>query len=476
MPLPKLPIHVSYLLLPRPILAAARRRLLPLRARPLPADPRRTVDPAPPARLPRRRRRTRPQLLPRDESPREPQAGDRRRALDTLAKHYRVTTMSEHAAAAPASHGVSIIPRRSPARQSKRDGDSSTPATLRAGPLQRPRWIGCGWSAPATRRRGSRWQPPPRGWPPRPLDLLLQRTERRYIGLRNCRRRSGWPLLFICGPPAPARRSSTRRWSITGRRISRTSAALFPRPPLSAHRLLERFVRRPKQATYRSYYGRTAGLAGTSDALHLWDRWLGADRSHAPAAIPADQQQAMQDFFAACSQLFCRPLVNQESTTSTQQRPSRRRVLPRGPLPLPHAQPPRSWPSRSSAPGKKSTAPPSSPTASPIPAATVWTQSNQSCQQVDMFEELARQQQRLPSATAFRSSSTKSSAATPQRSSAASLGSCSAENCVRMPIPAQFAPPRRQPIARGCGRATRRRVGGGEGHKKPPPPRAYRNK
>lgn len=146
-----------------------------------------------------------------------------------------------------------------------------------------------------------------------PLDALLQRAERRYISSASAGAKRQ-PLLFICGPP----RSGTTvvyQTLVNHLPVAYFSnlTALFPRSPLSAHRLLERFVPRPRQAAYRSYYGRTTGLAGTNDALHLWDRWLGADRSHAPASIPAQQQQAMQAFFAACSQSFRRPLINKNN-------------------------------------------------------------------------------------------------------------------------------------------------------------------
>ena len=58
-------------------------------------------------------------------------------------------------------------------------------------------------------------------------------------------------------------------------------ASVFPRSPLTAHRLFGRRMNRGPIA-YRSYYGRTHGWSAPNDALNLWDRWLGRDRSRVP--------------------------------------------------------------------------------------------------------------------------------------------------------------------------------------------------
>jgi hypothetical protein len=121
-------------------------------------------------------------------------------------------------------------------------------------------------------------------------------------------------LILVCGAP---RSGTTVVYQTLVRYLPvayfSNLTALFPRSPLTAQRLLGRFVaRRPSE--FHSYYGRTQGLAGTSDALFLWDRWLGADRSVAPQRIEPAQRHAMQAFFAACDEQFERPLVNKNNS------------------------------------------------------------------------------------------------------------------------------------------------------------------
>jgi hypothetical protein len=143
-----------------------------------------------------------------------------------------------------------------------------------------------------------------------PLDALLQRAERRYL---ESPAPANLPLLFICGPP----RSGTTvvyQTLVNHLPVAYLSnlTALFPRSPLTAQRLLGRFLGRSK-STARSYYGRTAGLNGTNDALYIWDRWLGAERAHPPQSLSADAQSDMQRFFAACGRLFGHALVNKNN-------------------------------------------------------------------------------------------------------------------------------------------------------------------
>jgi hypothetical protein len=143
-----------------------------------------------------------------------------------------------------------------------------------------------------------------------PLDALLQRAERRYL---ESPAQAKLPLLFICGPP----RSGTTvvyQTLVNHLPVAYLSnlTALFPRSPLTAQRLLGRFLRRP-DSTARSYYGRTAGLNGTNDALYIWDRWLGADRRRPPQSLSADAQSDMRRFFAACGRLFGHALVNKNN-------------------------------------------------------------------------------------------------------------------------------------------------------------------
>ena len=138
-----------------------------------------------------------------------------------------------------------------------------------------------------------------------PIDLLLESFERRAYRAAAPRR---FPVILVCGPP----RSGTTlllQALIQNLPVAYFDnvTALFPRSPITASRLLHRFPRPP--AGYRSYYGRTDHLSGTNDGLQLWDRWLGADRTHAPSELSPEQKQEMVRFFNAFEAWSGRPLV-----------------------------------------------------------------------------------------------------------------------------------------------------------------------
>lgn len=144
-----------------------------------------------------------------------------------------------------------------------------------------------------------------------PFDIALEPFERQLLVAPRPPRH---PLIFVCGAP----RSGTT--VVYQTLVSHLPVAyfsnltgLFPRSPLTAQRLLARFVGRTT-STYHSFYGRTQGLAGTNDALYLWDRWLGSDRSRIPTELPDDRGRAMAAFFSACDALFDLPLVNKNNS------------------------------------------------------------------------------------------------------------------------------------------------------------------
>jgi hypothetical protein len=147
-----------------------------------------------------------------------------------------------------------------------------------------------------------------------PLDAVLAPSERRLVADLANRRTPLHPLILVCGAP---RSGTTVVYQTLANHLPAAYfsnlTALFPRAPLVAQRLFGRFVAKP-QAAYNSFYGRTAGLGGTSDALHLWDRWLGADRSVIPTELTADARQSLRDFFVAASHVFDRPLVNKNNS------------------------------------------------------------------------------------------------------------------------------------------------------------------
>jgi hypothetical protein len=145
-----------------------------------------------------------------------------------------------------------------------------------------------------------------------PLDAALAPMEQRLVAEREAATKR--PLIFVCGAP----RSGTTvvyQTLVSHLPVGYFSnlTALFPRSPLAAQRLLGRFLTRPP-AAYHSFYGRTQGLAGTNDALFLWDRWLGEDRAAAPANIDEKRRAAMRSFFAACGEVLGQPLVNKNNS------------------------------------------------------------------------------------------------------------------------------------------------------------------
>ena len=139
-----------------------------------------------------------------------------------------------------------------------------------------------------------------------PLDLLLQPFEHRAYLSAPPRR---LPVVIVCGPP----RSGTTL--VAQALIENLSVAyfdnltaLFPRSPVTASRVFRRFISR-RSMGYSSYYGRTDHLSGANDALQLWDRWLGADRTHPPTELSPEQREAMVKFFDAYEAWSGLPLV-----------------------------------------------------------------------------------------------------------------------------------------------------------------------
>ena len=139
-----------------------------------------------------------------------------------------------------------------------------------------------------------------------PVDVALTLFERRLYRDSSAPTR---PILLVCGPA----RSGT---SLAAQLLIRNLpvaffdnlASVFPRSPLTARRLLGR--RRPRsEVAYRSYYGRTDGWGAPNDALNLWDRWFGRDRSRAPERLDAEARAGMSAFFGAFERETGLPLV-----------------------------------------------------------------------------------------------------------------------------------------------------------------------
>jgi len=139
-----------------------------------------------------------------------------------------------------------------------------------------------------------------------PLDLVLAIAEQwRYRKAPAPR----LPLIFICGAP---RSGTTLVEQVLIEHLPvafiNNLTAVFPRAPLTANRLFHPAAR-ARGAAYHSYYGKTVGLTGPNDGLHLWDRWLGADRTKVRTSLTPEEQRDMQRFFGAMEQTFARPIL-----------------------------------------------------------------------------------------------------------------------------------------------------------------------
>jgi hypothetical protein len=140
-----------------------------------------------------------------------------------------------------------------------------------------------------------------------PLDLLLQiREGRRYQNVSS----PEFPLIFVVGPP---RSGTTLVAQVLIAHLPvcylNNLTAVFPRSPITANVLLGKFLGPPKIA-YRSYYGKSLHLSGPNDALYIWDRWLGKDRTQVPTVLSDRAKEDMIRFFSAYQEACPKPFVN----------------------------------------------------------------------------------------------------------------------------------------------------------------------
>ena len=139
-----------------------------------------------------------------------------------------------------------------------------------------------------------------------PLDRLLEGLDRKRLAQATA---PTLRQLFICGAP---RSGTTLVYQTLIRALPvawfANLVALFPRTPLTATRLWGTVEPHPNPK-FRSYYGRTGSPRGSTDALELWDRWLGSDRTRPAPPLDYRRQEAMIKFFGAYEQISQRPLV-----------------------------------------------------------------------------------------------------------------------------------------------------------------------
>jgi hypothetical protein len=139
-----------------------------------------------------------------------------------------------------------------------------------------------------------------------PLDLYwLKYEKRRYDNEKMTKQ----PILIVVGPP----RSGT---SLFAQSLVATSnsayfnnlTSIFPRSPIEANFRLAHLITVPK-ANFSFFYGKTVGLGAFNDGLHLWDRWLGDNRSALPNKLSKPAIDDMQRFFSAFAAHYKRPIV-----------------------------------------------------------------------------------------------------------------------------------------------------------------------
>jgi hypothetical protein len=147
-----------------------------------------------------------------------------------------------------------------------------------------------------------------------PVDILLQDAEQRLY--RNASK-PRLPLIFVCGAP----RSGTTFVSqvlINNLPVAflNNLTSVFPRSPITANRIFGRLLSK-KPLDYHSYYGKSQHFSGPNDALYIWDRWLGDDRTVIQTSLSPANQEAMIRFFGACEQFFQKPLINKNNNLNT---------------------------------------------------------------------------------------------------------------------------------------------------------------
>jgi hypothetical protein len=147
-----------------------------------------------------------------------------------------------------------------------------------------------------------------------PLDMLLTVIEKRTYQNATAPKQ---PLIFVCGAP---RTGTTLMGQVLINNLPvcfiNNLTSVFPRSPITANRLFGRWMG-TRQVTYESFYGKSLYFSGPNDALYIWDRWFGKDRTVIPTTLDAAQKDDMVRFFGAYQQVFQKPLVNKNNNMNT---------------------------------------------------------------------------------------------------------------------------------------------------------------
>ena len=93
--------------------------------------------------------------------------------------------------------------------------------------------------------------------------------------------------------------------------------SIFPRSPLIANKLFDRYLWKNGAFPYHSYYGKSTKISGPNDALYLWDRWFGSDRTVVPKTLGETKGREMVRFFGAFEKFYKKPIVTKNNSLNT---------------------------------------------------------------------------------------------------------------------------------------------------------------
>jgi len=146
-----------------------------------------------------------------------------------------------------------------------------------------------------------------------PMDFLLRGSEKRK--LKNPTD-SDKPIILVLGG---SRSGTTLLYQTLAHYLDvsyiSNFTASFERSPITAFRLFERFIPKPRKS-FQNYFGSVKGLGGPNDAFFLWNRWLGEDRNHVPARISEESKSNMKTFFNAWFEATKKPFLNKNNRNS----------------------------------------------------------------------------------------------------------------------------------------------------------------
>jgi hypothetical protein len=92
-------------------------------------------------------------------------------------------------------------------------------------------------------------------------------------------------------------------------------SAMLPDAPILATRISQRLFGR-RMGDLVNFYGSVAGLNGPNDGFHVWNRWLGDDRTRIPSSIPDQSREDMRQFFDAWRCAVGTPVLNKNNRNS----------------------------------------------------------------------------------------------------------------------------------------------------------------